>query len=175
MAASTPCCTLGLVKEGTVPCAFLALRPGESIPARDVANAFNHGHALLGAPECAVIQFGFTFFGFSTYHVLVNPSNPMVQSVLASMIDRRHYFVLAINPDHRITAFRAELRQDSLARLTGSRRRLHGSTTEFQYQHTLAHFRLHPRPPGRVLEWVCRESLDYLDPTQDRLEISPAD
>ncbi len=29
------------------------------------------------------------------------------------------------------------------------------------------------RPPGPVLEWVCRENPDYLDLAEDRLEMNP--
>lgn len=29
------------------------------------------------------------------------------------------------------------------------------------------------RAPGLMLDWVCRDNLDYLDLTQDRLEMNP--
>ena len=47
-------------------------------------------------------------------------------------------------------------------------------TTDAQYQRALARFRRHPDPPGQVLNWVCRDNVDYLDLTQDRLEMNPA-
>jgi hypothetical protein len=28
-------------------------------------------------------------------------------------------------------------------------------------------------PPARVLEWICRDNLDYLDLTEYRLELNP--
>jgi hypothetical protein len=38
----------------------------------------------------------------------------------------------------------------------------------------LAQFRRRPYPAGQVLNWVCRENIEYLDLTQDRLEMNPA-
>ena len=34
----------------------------------------------------AVAQFAFAFYGFATYNVLINPSNPAAQTVLEAMI-----------------------------------------------------------------------------------------
>ncbi len=31
-----------------------------------------------------------------------------------------------------------------------------------------------PEPEGTLLHWVCRDNLDYLDLTKDRLELTPA-
>ena len=41
-----------------------------------------------------MVQFGFQFYGFVTYHVLVNPSNSLVQTVLTSMVESGEYFFL---------------------------------------------------------------------------------
>jgi hypothetical protein len=175
LATPAPCCTLGLLEERSAPCAFFALRPRPSIRSGNVRSAFSHGHALLGAHQCEVLQFGFTFFEFSTYHVLVNPNNPVVHTVLNRILDRRCYFIFAINPNNHITAFRADLTGDHLARLTEYQRRTRRSTTtDAQYQETLSQFRLRPSPPGQVLEWVCCDNVEYLDLSQDRLDVFPA-
>ena len=74
-----------------------------------------------------------------------------------------------------VTAFRSEIGRGNLAGLRTNLRQIRGSTTtDAQYQGALARFRKHPDPPGQVLNWVCRDNVDYLDLTQDRLEMNPA-
>lgn len=139
------------------------------------ARALRFGHALLGEPQAEVLQFGVTFFEISAYHLLVNPNNPVVQAVLANIIERRRYFVFAIAPDQLTTTFRADLDPDGLTRLSEHRRRLRLSTTgDAEYRSVMAHFRRNPVPPGRVLEWVCRDNTDYLDFTRHRFEMNAA-
>ena len=87
MAAPVPCCALGLVEEGNRSYSFLALRPHVPIPSGITAAGFNFGHALLGNSDFEVIQFAFEFYGFETYHVLLNPSNSVVQTVVNSMME----------------------------------------------------------------------------------------
>jgi hypothetical protein len=174
LAAPAPCFTLGVVEERRRQWGFLALRPEEPIPAEVTAGGFNLGHALLGTSRYEVVQFAFEFYGFETYHVLVNPSYPLVQTVLTSMVESGEYFFFAFGADRRMTAFRAEIGNASLPGLTANMARIQGSTTtQHQYNHALAQFRRHPSPPGQVLEWVCRDDPDYLDLTQDRLEMNP--
>jgi hypothetical protein len=50
----------------------------------------------------------------------------------------------------------------------------HSTTTPAQYRDTLARFRARPNPPGRLLNWVCRDQAAALDLTTDRLELAPA-
>jgi hypothetical protein len=174
-AASAPCGVLGLLEEHGTSAPFLALRPQEPLVRRDGTRALKFGHALLGEPQTEVIQFGVTFFEISTYHLLVNPNNPVVQAVLKRIIERRYYFVFVINPDGWTTAFRADLGAQGLAQLADHRRRLRRATTsDAQYQWMVAQFGGNPVPPGRLLDWVCRDNSEYLDFTQHRLEMNPA-
>lgn len=174
LAAPAPCFTLGLVEERRQPRGFLALRPAEPIPAEVSADGFNLGHAVLGTSTYEVVQFGFQFYGFATYHVLVNPSNSLVQTVLANLVESGEYFFFAFGPNRRMRAFRTEIGQETLSGLISNRQRIRASTTtESQYNHALAQFRRHPSPPGPVLEWVCRDNPDYMDLTEDRLEMNP--
>ncbi len=57
MAADTPCFALGLAKERKQQCAFLAMRPSETIPREIADKGFNFGHALLGV-VCSLSCFG---------------------------------------------------------------------------------------------------------------------
>jgi hypothetical protein len=174
IAAESPCFALGLVEERKQPCGFLALRPAEVIPPEISAVGFNFGHALLGTAEFEVIQFAFQFYGFETYNVLVNPNNHLVKRVLIRMVESGDYFFFAISPQS-VTAFRSEIGQKNLAGLSTNLRQIQGSTTtDAQYQRALARFRRYPDPPGQVLNWVCRDNVDYLDLTQDCLEMIPA-
>jgi len=175
IAAESPCFALGLVEERKQQCGFLALRPDEVIPPEISAAGFNFGHALLGTAEFEVIQFAFQFYGFETYNVLVNPNNHLVKKVLITMVESGDYFFFAMSSNRSLTAFRSEIGQEKLAGLSTNLRQIERSTTtDAQYQRALARFRRHPDPPGQVLNWVCRYNVDFLDLTQDRLEMNPA-
>lgn len=174
LAAPAPCFTLGLVEERRQPRGFLALCPAEPIPAEVSAEGFNLGQAVLGTSTYEVVQFGFQFYGFATYHVLINPSNSLVKTVLTNMVESGEYFFFAFGLNRRMTAFRTEIGQETLSGLIANLQRIRASTTtESQYNHALAQFGRHPSPPGPVLEWVCRDNSDYMDLTDDRLEMNP--
>lgn len=175
IAADAPCFALGLVEERKQQSGLLALRPGEVIPSEVTSAGFNFGHSLLGTADVEVIHFAFEFYGFGTYNVLLNPSNPLVQAVLRTMIESGGYFFFAIGPDQSVTAFQSEIGQQDLAGLKMNLQRILGSsTTEAQYNKALAQFQRRPEPPGRLLTWVCRDNVGCLDLTHDRLEISPS-
>jgi hypothetical protein len=174
LAAPAPCFTLGLVEERRQRRGFLAVRPTEPIPADVSDDGFNLGHAVLGTSKYEVVQFGFEFYDFATYHVLVNPSNSLVRTVLTTMIESGEYFLFAFAGNPGMTAFRTEIGQETLTGLIDNLQRLRSSTTtDSEYEHALAQFRRQPSPPGHLLEWVCRDNLDYLDLNQDRLEMRP--
>lgn len=174
IAADTPCFALGLVEERKRQYSFLALRPDRVIPA-DIADfGFNFGHGLLGNATYEVIQFAFAFYGFQTYNVLVNPNNALVQAVLAQMIEGGDYFFFALNPNDNVTAFRADIGQETLTGLKANLSRIQRSTTtDSQYRQALAHFAETPDPVGVLLQWICRDNLDYLDLTKDRMALTP--
>jgi len=149
LAAPAPCFTLGLVEERRRRWGFLALRPEEPIPAEVTAGGFNLGHALLGTSRYEVVQFAFEFYGFETYHVLVNPSNSLVKTVLTTMVESGEYFFFAFAANRGMTAFRTEIGQETLAGLIANQQRIRASTTtESQYNHALGQFRRHPSPAG---------------------------
>jgi hypothetical protein len=175
LAAEAPCFALGLVEEGGRACGFMALRPTEVIPAR-VSNAgFRFGHSLFGSAAFEVVHFAFAFYGFKAYNVLVNPSNPLVQAVLTTMVESGDYFFFLLDRNQSVTAFRSEIGQANLAGLKTNLPRIQRSkTTEAQYGKAVAAFEKNPEPPGELLSWVCREGIDYLDLGGDRLELTPA-
>jgi hypothetical protein len=64
-----------------------------------------------------VLHFGFEFYGHATYHGLVSAGNPIIQAVIATMLDTQDYFFFAINPDQTVTAFRSQLEAPDVAGL----------------------------------------------------------
>jgi hypothetical protein len=175
LAEQTPCLALGLVEEGIDQCALIPLRLDQAIPRTVSAVGFRFGNALLGASRWKVVHFAFEFYGFATYNVLINPSDPVARSVLITMIDTGDYFFLALDSDRRATAFRSAIGTDNLAGLRANLSRLQGSaTTDAQYRQAVSQFERHPDPPGTLLTWVCRTNVEYLDLAQDRLVLSPA-
>ncbi len=134
IAADTPCFALGMVEERGRQCGLLALRPEEEIPSEVSDTGFNFGHALFGSAAFEVIHFVFQFYCFQTYNVLVNPNNPLVQAVLNRMIADEDYFFFALEATGRVTAFRAEIGQETLSQVKANLARIEQSTTtEAQY------------------------------------------
>jgi hypothetical protein len=79
------------------------VRPKKSRPSRRdpvvTSAGFSFGHRLFGNAAFEVVQFSFHFYGFKTYNVLVNPNNPIVQTVLTTMIESGDYFFFALGAD----------------------------------------------------------------------------
>lgn len=174
ISAETPCFALGMVEERQRPSGFLALRPREVIPPAVTNAGFRFGHALLGNAHFEVVHFAFEFYGFKTYNVLVNPNNPLVQTVLTTMVESGDYFFFALNPHGSVTVFRSEIGQEDLAGLTTNLPRMQRSTTTAtQYQQAVTSFEDNPQPVGELLHWVCRDNVAYLDLTTDRLDLTP--
>ena len=119
VSAHLPCCALGLVEVQNRQCAFIALRPHKAIPSHITEQGFDFGHGLIGTREFEVVQFIFDFYDFQTYNVLLNPNNPIVQSVLQAIIERGDYFFFTLNDSSgNVRVFRSELGTEILANLT---------------------------------------------------------
>ncbi len=174
--ADAPCVAFGLVEEQHQQCGFLALRLKEPIPPAISEQGFNFGHCLLGNENYEVIHFSFEFYGFETYNVLINPNNPLVKEVLKTMIEDEDCFFLTLDELYgSATAFRTEIGQETLTYLKSNFSRIMNSTTtEQQYRQALSSFSKNPEPPGILLNWVCRDQIEYLDLTKDRLALTPA-
>jgi hypothetical protein len=175
VAAETPCFAMGMVSESHRQCGLLALRPDEVIPSEVTETGFNFGHSLFGNASFEVIHFAFEFYGFKTYNVVVNPNNPLVQAVLAQMIQGGDYFFFLLHESGGVTTFRAEVGTEVLSQLKANLARIQRSTTtEHQYRQALASFAVNPHPEGRLLNWVCREPIQYLSLTEDTIQLTPA-
>jgi hypothetical protein len=173
--AETPCFALGLVEEQGQQCGFLALRPGEEIPPEASEGGFSFGHSLYGSSRFEVLHFAFQFYGFQTYNVLLNPNNPLVRTVLDTMVEGGDYFFFALSESGHVTAFRTEIGQETLSQVKANLSRIRQSTTtESQYELALCSFEENPEPEGVLLHWVCRDNIDYLDLSEDRLDLNPA-
>ena len=169
-----PCFALGMIEERQQQYGLLALRLGQAIPDQVTDRGLNFGHSLLGNDSFEVIHFAFEFYGFQTYNVLVNPNNPLVQSVLAHLIENSNYFFFALDPNDRVTAFRGEISQDILVELQANLSRIQQSTTTHsQYKQALIRFADDPHPEGVLLNWICQDRVDYLNLTQDRMDLTP--
>jgi hypothetical protein len=175
LAEDPPCLALGVVEEGANRCALVALRLNRALPRQVSAGGFSFGHALFGSGTWKVVHFAFAFYGFATYNVLINPSDPVAQSVLEAMVTSGDYFFFALDGDRRAMAFRSSIGRDNLAGLKANMHRIRGSaTTDAQYRQAVAEFSRRPEPPGTLLSWVCRGQPEYLDLEQDRLVLRPA-
>ncbi len=174
MAANPPCFALGYVQEREVKSGFIALRPETPIPNDSTQQGFRFGHSVLAIEEKPVLHFAFEFYGHAIYHGLVPPGNPIIQAVIATMLETEDYFVFAINPDQTVTAFRSQLEHQDLAGLRTNNEQFcdEGCSPE-QYERAVKAFTKNPDPPGQVMEWVCRNDWDYLDLAKYPLELTP--
>ena len=91
--------------------------------------------------------------------------------------DGAHFF-FAISADGTATAFGGDSGRSGWEEMAALRRNLprilRSEASDAQYQEALAQFRANPQPPGQLLNWVCRDNVEYLDLSTDRLELSPA-
>lgn len=175
ISADVPCFAMGVVQERKIRLGCLALRTAEAIPT-DVSRAgFNFGHTVLGTSRFEVLHFSFEFYGFQTFNVLVNPNNPIVQTVLDMMIERGEYFFFALSSNNSVTVFKSELRQESLWGIKANLSRIKDSkTTALEYDGAIFSFAAKPEPPGIMLHWACRDNADYLDLTGDTITLNPS-
>jgi hypothetical protein len=174
LSAEAPCFALGLVEEKRRTRGFLALRLEEDIPAEVAAAGFGLGHQLLGDDDFEVARFSFDFYGFKTWHALVNPASPVVRRVLGIMVVSADYFIFTINAKGSATLFRSQLGTEDLAGLKVNLPRMqHSTTTDAQYDKALTAF---TRKMGAdtMLEWVCRSDANHLDLSRDRLVLNPS-
>jgi len=176
LSSAAPCAALGYIEETGVKIGFLVVRPAQTIPESVLAKGFNFGHGLIGTSDYTLIQFGFEFYGFGTYYVLLNPNNPLVQTVLTTMIESGSYFFLALNPDKSVSTYKADLGQENLAGLRDNFPKIQAATTtDEQYNKGLHHFHKSPDLDGKLLNWVCRDTMNFLDLSKEenRLDLNP--
>ncbi|MGD0104314.1 MAG: hypothetical protein ABSC06_09780 [Rhodopila sp.] len=97
IAEDAPCCALGLVEENGSQCAMIVLCLNQPLPRKVAAAGFNFGHRFIGGSDGEVVHFGFEFYGFATYNVLINPSDPVARRLLRTMMDTGDYFIFALD------------------------------------------------------------------------------
>lgn len=174
MTETPPCLALGMLEIEQKECGLFALATKHPVPDEITAQGFQFGTQLLGTQDCEVILFTFEFYGFERFNILLNPNNPLVQSVLKHMVNTNDYFILARGEQGKVTTFRSEPHHDTLYYLAQDIDRiLTSTTTDEQYLNMVTRFMKNPNPPGKLLRLVCHETLEYLDLSRDRHEIKP--
>lgn len=174
MQEQAPCFAMGKVRLNGETCGFIAVRPAEAIPHECTLGGFDFGHSVIGVDDNPVMHFAFNFKDHKTYHGLVNPGNPIVQTVLSSMIETGHYFFFSINPGGSATSFGVRLPDADFVGLKSNLERFKTvSCMPAQYEKTVKIFGRNPSPPGEILNWACRDNPDYLDLDRFPMEINP--
>lgn len=172
--AEAPCFAMGFIEAQGSVSGFFTLRPETPIPNSSTMQGFQFGHSVIALNDAPVLHFAFNFYDHVTYNALVNPGNPVVQAVLKMMLEKQDYFFLAINPDQTVTTFRSQLEYEDLAGLQTNMKDYKNMTCiPTQYEKACEIFARNPEPPGELLEWVCRDNLDYLDLSIHRLDLNP--
>ena len=128
---------------------------------------------MLDNADFQVIQFAFNFYGFKTYHALVNPHNPVVRAVLTTLVESGDYYFIQFATDGKASMFRSEGGDESLAGLrTNLPMIMNSMTTEGHCLQAGSLFEKKMEPAGVLLDWVCRDTMEYLDLTRDRLQMT---
>jgi len=80
------------------------------------------------------------------------------------MVENEKYLFIVINPSQRAFTFLSDPKQKDLCGLKENIETTKTTMTpDRDYQLMLAAFRQNPEPPGKMLDWVCHDELDYLD------------
>ena len=165
---------LGYVKEGGMKKGFLALKLTEEVPKNSTQQGFNFGHSVLELNGNPIFHFAFRFYDFKTYNGLVIPSNPIIKKVIKTMIETKDYFFFLITSDNNVTAFCSELDNQIFSNFQINLEKYQDSKcTEEDYEKAVEAYKQDPDPFGDVLEWVCRDNLDYLNLEKYPLELNP--
>lgn len=173
--AETPCCAMGIIEERNKKYGLLALRLNEEIPNEVTAKGFNFGHSLLGTGSYEVLHFGFEFYGYETYNVIINPNNHIAQKVLDMMIENESYFILVLNPDNNVIVFKSEISETDLIGFKTNITRIKNSrTTSDEYLKAVLDFDENPEPEGELINWACHNNIEFLDLDKERIELNPS-
>ena len=93
-AAAPPCFALGIAEIGGRRMALMALKPDRGIPRAVFARGMALGHGLVGKDGAILIRFGFHFYEFACFTVLINPANPLMRPILAAMAETGDYLFI---------------------------------------------------------------------------------
>jgi hypothetical protein len=171
---SSPCCAIGVIKDRKKELGLLAIKPSEFIPDEVTNQGFRFGNSLYGSSGFEVIHFSFEFYGFKAYNVLINPNNKISRLVLNMMIESKEYFIIVLNPNNNVVAFKSEIAGDILFGLRDNLLKINSSTTsDFEYMDAFLSFSKNTNPVGEMLNWVCYDKDEYLDIERDILDLNP--
>jgi len=170
----TPSFAMGVIVENEKTCGFLALKADKQIPVEVTSRGFNLGHGILGTDDYKVAQFSFQLYDYEIFHAIINPSNPIAHHVLSAMIEHSAYHFFIINPDKSVISYRSEFGADDASNIKTNWPQIKNSqTSNTEYNEALRQFSNDPQPPGVMLDWVCRDNLEYLDIQKHPLELAP--
>lgn len=175
MAAQPPCFALGLVEATGSTTGCIAMRPAQSIPEHSTSQGFRFGHSMVGDQHHQAIHVAFEFYGYGSFHGLVDPSNLIARAVLDRMLATQDYFFFVINPDQTVLTFRSYLEDANLAGLRSTRTQFAGAQCPPEHYDRMVVAFKHQRKRGeRVMTWVCRDNPAYLDLVAHRLDLNPS-
>lgn len=165
--AEAPCFGLGLAEINGQRLGLMTLKPDRDIPPEMLAQGMDVGHSLLGTGNSVLCRFAFRFAGFACFTALINPANPIMRAILATMAETGDYLFLCMGPNQIATAFRPGPDNfdilDFRAKLPAM---LNSAATNIDYLEWHRTLLRNPDPVNsEMVTWVCRDNPDYLDLT----------
>jgi hypothetical protein len=172
MDSEPPCAALGLVEQAGQTRGFVAARTNESMPLQAAESGFDFGFELLGNDRYQLIHFILGFPGLQPYDIILNPNNPLVRKVVDVMRETAQYLFFVFE-EGEMTAFHQTMDRQNRDWFNRYGDVVHtASTTPEEYERALRRFKpddgfLH----GKLLDWVCREDMRFLDLRENRHEV----
>lgn len=169
-----PCFALGHVEEeGEVKGCF-ALKPEKVLPQASTQQGFCFGQSVLAFKDIPVFHFAFEFYDDETFNGLVTTDNPVVQSVLETIIKTQDHFFLVFNSDSSLIAFKHGSTSRTLIDIESNYEKFKDTECSTDdYEEAVQWFAKNPHPEGQIMKWVCRDNIDYLDLSTDRFDLNP--
>jgi hypothetical protein len=165
---------LALIEDRERPFGLIALKLAEPVPEATAALGMRFGHSLFGNQKFVVVHFAFEFYGYRTFNAIVKPDNTIVRRGLSAMVETGITHFLTVGDGGSATIFSSDLGDHNLAGLGANLPRiLNSSASEADYQLAVAHFERAASPGVGVLNWVCHDNPDYLDLSQNRMDMAP--
>ena len=163
----SPCAALGLVEIRKKETGFIAIKTGQTI---NSANGFELGAQLLGSKDFAMLHLIFSFGqGWGTYDVLLNLNTPAAKKAMSVWEKTGEYFFFVFH-DSGMAAFNNKIGQEwhdyNFFEFTEK-----ANNSASQFERAEKRFTESDIPHGTYLDMVFLNNSDFLDLSQDRLEL----
>jgi hypothetical protein len=162
--------TLGIIEVDGIEKGFIGIKPSETIPREVIEKGVSFGNSVQEIDGQFVFHIAFKFYEFKTYHCLVQPQNPLVQSAFKRITETKDYcFLLMIGKS--FISYMSPFEEDIFNQLVMKWDLLGGTIClDDTYDDALVKFKDTLFEGEEPMMWVCKDGADYLDINTDPFE-----